>query len=1390
MSVHGRSFLQYYNDDDGVWVPIPTGDLVGVEYTDKVYEPASVELVISNKNMNRPLGTSLDASSGTYTVEGTAQATAIGVTNPTFRRFQKIRLLHMPRPLTPIAAVHDSHGTQATFTLVAHGLSAGDYVQIVNDSSGSIDDDLYRVDIVVDVNNVKLDQRGTGASSQTYTTSLPGGGPTATTLTGTHSDTAATVLTVGDTTGINAGDHIKIDDEIIRVTTVASGTVLNPVVRARFSTTAASHTGGVAVTKVYPAYINYRSDFALYPYFYGRIDTVDVSYSDAVGKTIHIRASDYLRNLQNEPLTKAILISTTTSQAFNESRMEVGESSEEAETVDQGKFRNARYTNRKLSDTVKEITEDWSMGDDNSIIHADNTYDGSTSIGESKLEASAHEYRATDPMRVKTFYDQDIKALGAMRSVAMNDPHSNNGYDTFDSGSEVEVSYGADGAEVDTGTVDVLIKRTAHGYENGNIVTVSLYDLQGDSTSPTPTPITTGAYIVHTVATNSFKLKTLDGTVVQSVANASTATTVAISPQPSGALGYDFWLDAGLYGAATLTSNTHRPHLNYFMRGTRPIDPGTTGLSAIYPTEENLEGNDAAFGAKGSNQTKVFILDNFDHGLYEEDLYTQVALQAVNADGTASDVNSLGHKMEMLQVNSMSDSDWVSGLTTGWQSHSGSLYGNALFHWNRADDGRSYGWYTVASPLLTCASVNTVNFNFFADPASLSTQNNVSNNEESQTYGSQGTFGVVTAGVLGGLTNDEVTGMGGLSNLMKGGRPLTMSPTERDRGRKHGYDGAKQGDDFHDINGVDQSVANALTDSVGVTGENQIYMGAEGVAPAHLIKDIYWCEQEGLLGTEVTDGTHNGSDSAIIVTTIANHGLETGTIVKVTQIDSTTTGDVNGIKVNTAPTRSGGVNSDTTDNGSYFRVVWVSATTFSLTACQKHKIDIDQADDRISFSSGLLAGAFRYKPVFNVFKEACRVQWQSGSDWTTKEEDVVLRTETGGKGAQEILISDVVRNDRPYRGLEVNTLESGANLPGQDFTDNLKHPTHHYDTGTTEAASYFGYSTVPFSVEADFAGGGASTTRANIDRYGTDSDDDVAVRFRYGDYVSETRFLYGDAALTGVVGRDRSGDPIVGGAVKTSNDVFKTVKCKVLKRFSDHASISKTFVYQYNVNAEAADSVRQSVANILQRVIIPAQRTTFKIFGYPTIKFVGAAQSGSSGSSLVTPLAWKSFGGRAGMLVEKTDATDGITKDATLVSAINATTDVVTAPIRGIMGLAADSWTTAPVTYFRAYVHLRAGSSIRVVHPAAGITSNMIITALKYSERAGTAHTTISTTGYDEALINFRFTALGNLRSSIAATGNTADPETVGYSDYITGIAVQRFDDEFSANPVQAGLIT
>ena len=66
MSVHGRSIFQYYNESSKNWIPIPVGDLVSVEYVDRIYSPALAEIVISNKNMNKALGTDPDASAGVY----------------------------------------------------------------------------------------------------------------------------------------------------------------------------------------------------------------------------------------------------------------------------------------------------------------------------------------------------------------------------------------------------------------------------------------------------------------------------------------------------------------------------------------------------------------------------------------------------------------------------------------------------------------------------------------------------------------------------------------------------------------------------------------------------------------------------------------------------------------------------------------------------------------------------------------------------------------------------------------------------------------------------------------------------------------------------------------------------------------------------------------------------------------------------------------------------------------------------------------------------------------------------------------------------------------------------------------------------------------------------
>ena len=126
------------------------------------------------------------------------------------------------------------------------------------------------------------------------------------------------------------------------------------------------------------------------------------------------------------------------------------------------------------------------------------------------------------------------------------------------------------------------------------------------------------------------------------------------------------------------------------------------------------------------------------------------------------------------------------------------------------------------------------------------------------------------------------------------------------------------------------------------------------------------------------------------------------------------------------------------------------------------------------------------------------------------------------------------------------------------------------------------------------------------------------------------------------------------------------------------------------------------------------------------------------------------------MLVEKLDGADGAGGKMTatsLVSRIFASGNM-TAPLDD-----GSAWGTG--TYYRAFIYLRAGSSVRVVHTAAGVTGNMIITGLKYSERAGHTKTSISTTGYDEAMTNSVHSPLAQLRDTIRAASSNTQPTAV-----------------------------
>ena len=333
MSIHGRSFFQYLNEDDNKWYPIPTSDLVSVDYVDKVYSPASAEIVISNKRMNEVLGTDIDASSGTYTVEGE-------VGNPTFRRYQNVRLFNLPRALELESITHNG-ASPAVFSKDAHGLTNGDFIHLVNEESGVILDAIYEVTNVT-TDTFRLDGVGTGSASQTYATAVAGDGASLAMVVNEDEDvtTGATTISVDTVTGggapdtqVEVGSYIKIDNEIMQITGTAATTI--SVTRARLGSTAATHSDDASVYHQRSAYIAMRTDKMMYCYFYGKIDSVDVSYSDAVGKTIHMKASDYLLTLGTEPITKAIQDSSAACDDFSTTRL-IQAAPEDA--TDQGKF--------------------------------------------------------------------------------------------------------------------------------------------------------------------------------------------------------------------------------------------------------------------------------------------------------------------------------------------------------------------------------------------------------------------------------------------------------------------------------------------------------------------------------------------------------------------------------------------------------------------------------------------------------------------------------------------------------------------------------------------------------------------------------------------------------------------------------------------------------------------------------------------------------------------------------------------------------------------------------------------------------------------------------------------------------------------------------------------
>jgi uncharacterized Zn finger protein len=129
----------------------------------------------------------------------------------------------------------------------AAGFANGDYVKV--------DDEYFlvsAVDLSAETLTVTRAQYGSSAADHTVGDavtkwSLAQDGGFAATTVGEDLTSSETIITLSQTTGLSAGDYIKIGTELIRVTSVESPEVVG--VRGALGTTAAAHTSGDSVEK-------------------------------------------------------------------------------------------------------------------------------------------------------------------------------------------------------------------------------------------------------------------------------------------------------------------------------------------------------------------------------------------------------------------------------------------------------------------------------------------------------------------------------------------------------------------------------------------------------------------------------------------------------------------------------------------------------------------------------------------------------------------------------------------------------------------------------------------------------------------------------------------------------------------------------------------------------------------------------------------------------------------------------------------------------------------------------------------------------------------------------------------------------------------------------------
>ena len=480
----------------------------------------------------------------------------------------------------------------------------------------------------------------------------------------------------------------------------------------------------------------------------------------------------------------------------------------------------------------------------------------------------------------------------------------------------------------------------------------------------------------------------------------------------------------------------------------------------------------------------------------------------------------------------------------------------------------------------------------------------------------------------------------------------------------------------------------SIADGPGQTGssfDDDVILYTTGVVDCDLIKSIKSVQQEGLLSTSaitvspVPPTSVNSNSGGDLLINDTGHGLQTGAWIKVI------TGDI-------------------LDGSSYwnnyYRVVYSTDNAFFITRPPTEAFDgitgsipptSDIYDPAQQIAYGGTTDVQTYKIAYNVFNGVGRVQYQT------------LNTRTEAPFTDNfILLSDRIKKDKPYAGVEVYAID---NRESSDTSS----------AGLSAAAAVMPDSTL----------------------YGADMEQDgtaaVPVRFRRGDKLSETRFLFADDAVSGSV-----------------RHLFKNTQAIITHSLTGDKNRSKSEQLSYSLGGSDFNEVRRTVASMLSRSSRDLMRGVLRIVEYPFIKLYGTAVSGTTSTSMKHALTTTVgiYGGRPGMLLHKTDAEDGNFVSGTLAE------DITSGTVDGTLWNGA---TWAAGQFYRMYVHLRAGHSVRVTDPRSSVQSNMIVTKLMFSEGPGASHTNMEVIGFKDTATGFAVKPLGKIN---AATANNNRPQT------------------------------